>query len=244
MDLDFLTAQVQMLTKERGHDDPRVAASWIRIGQTLNRRGHDGLALEALEQAIKSSMGATATPQKLCNLAEAYSNIAKVHWNRGDKTLAIEYLAQSVDAYRQCPKTEERLKDMSAVLHWLGITLKDQGEYEKAEVALLQAIELRQEDSTTLAQTLEAIGELTFMQENYEIALSYFEEAFSLSVGKPRAMICLRKMSESYQEMGDHAAALFGFRALFTRQEKPLLDENTDGINKKTLRREMGVSLM
>ena len=238
-DLSQLVKKVQKLTLEHGIHHPTVGSIWNCIGNALYHRDQTELTLEALEQAVKCSVAKDSSKEQLSNLANAYSNIATIYWERGDGDLATQYLGQSLDAHRQCGRKSDA---MAAVLHQLGVACTWRGEYSHAETYLLQAYALRTSGTQSFAKTCNALGKVAFLQGHFPKALEYHEKAFAVYVGSVAAMDSLRSIAKTYQAMGDDAAALFGFRALSNMQKKRLLESSN--CNKAKLRRDIGVTQM
>jgi tetratricopeptide (TPR) repeat protein len=226
--------------------------------------------------------------QRLANLADAYSNIATIYWKEANIPTATEFLLRSLQAHQHynaffvevtsaddstearlaSPSTSSRTNrklSMAAVLHQLGLAWTLTGDYGKAEKALHQAYAARMKvykgkDHVQIAQSLDCMGTLSFLQGDYKKALHYHEQALSVRCSltmqgtvSEGIVSSLRHISGVHSAMGDHASALFGYRAVLSMQKELLLEGSSnhyilnsanDRINKRALRRDTGNTLI
>ena len=290
-------------------DDPRPTAAyqWLMAGNNYVRNGKLSFAKNAFLQAIEncsisesndhdhrddtsSTASSSAALENLSVLADAYSNLATVHWKEGKMSQAMDVLAESLrvhEHYQQlvglpdvpnmtaatCTALPMPLDDkyvsmygsqiqsMAAVYHQLGLAFGIKSCYKQAHKAVYRAYMLRlwvhgnNKPHKQVAESLKALGNLAFMQQQFDAALVYYEQLFAMNcnLGSDEKVVIstdmihsLTRMAATYRSKGDLRSALFGYRVILSMKQELLfsVDDNATTTTKVALRQSIGQSFM
>ena len=272
------------VTQEGEQEDEReleATAYWNLTGNAHYLRGECNLAETCYLKAIENSkvlqqqldIEEPAQPDALphlASLADAYSNLAVVHWET-DVVRALNLLRYSLRIHHQyraiachvVPKESSSDHDahcqeklaMAAVLMQLGLGWMSRGLYDQAHSALHDSWDLRLdvwggEPHKSIAIVLSALGDLAMAQYNFEDAINYYEHAFSIrgclneESGTSNGLAeSLEKLSLAYRAVGEGDAALFGYQAVLNMQQEQLLTIECGSKKKSMLRESIGSTL-
>jgi len=138
------------------------------------------------------------------------NNIGAVYANQGDDTNAIEYNLKSL---KVAEEIGDKLRIASVYLNIGNVYLNKPETHDKSlhylELALQLGEELNEYDAIGTASV--NIGEIYFLQKNYDSALFYFEKSFKAYEinGKGNVPYTLNNIGKVYTQRNQYASAIF-----------------------------------
>ncbi len=137
--------------------DPKNGQAWLEVGQVLSSSNRDKQALEALERSIRYNYNPHLGYYEKGVIAYRQANYAK----------AVSALESSLS----------KKSDFVPSLMLLGKTQRQTKQYDAAKATLTKALQIPEGQT---AQVYAALGDVAFVQKDYEQAKSYYNKAIRM----------------------------------------------------------------
>jgi predicted ATPase len=157
-------------------------------------------------------------------IASTLDDIGKLHWLKGDHSLALEYTLRSLALRR---KVGDR-RSIALSLNNLGLVHQDAGNTKGAIDAFEQSLRIRREigDPVGASMTLNNLGTVAQDMHEDKKALGYFQEAYEIAKDtgdRNRIALILTNLGETQSRLGDSAKAV-----ALLKQAEEIADELGD----------------
>ena len=181
--LRMLYSTLDLRRYRKGDNVPEVADALNDIGDYYCRCLQYEQAFDAYEQASRCDSSEEA-------LATAYCKMGSVHWARRDIHQSTVFLNMALDVHKTAAQREGQNLQSSLgfadTLHQLGLVLTFQGSYSEAMQHFEQARQIceKSEDAedVTVAQNVDAIGRVQYLQGNWDAAIESHIDALSIQM--------------------------------------------------------------
>ena len=191
-----------------GPDHPETGSALMLLAQTLVPQGRLDEAAALLDRARDVFLRAYPDPHRRVGLI--YNEIGVLATRRGRYAEAIDALTKSLAVYRQV-YTNGRSQYISVGLANLGTAYLEQGDHQRAEALLREAVSLstsvltRNHANTAIAEV--KLGRVLVRERRFEEALPVLEESYAtlLKFSQPSStwmQACLEALVTTYQALG------------------------------------------
>jgi tetratricopeptide (TPR) repeat protein len=224
--LEMLTRAWRLDLRSKG------GAAHSRIGRLYRETGR----LEQAGRQLTAALALFGQAQDERGIASTLDDIGKLHWLKGDYTLALEYTLRALAMRR-------RLGDQRSIalsLNNLGLVQQDSGNYDEALDAFDKALRIRREigDLVGVSVTLNNLGTVAQDTRDDRKALTLFEEAYEVAKetgDRNRIALILTNVGETYNRLGDAEKAI-----TLLKEAEDLADELGDRLGLAEAERGLG----
>jgi signal transduction histidine kinase len=156
------------------------------------------------------------------------TGIGTVYQRQGQFERALQHHSDALRLFREM---NSKLS-VSRALNDIGVIHQLRGNFAESLACHKEALALRREVGVKQAETTSLInlGRLYNHEKEPEVALDFLKQALALATdltAKPKIYQAHEALSEAYELLGDHAAALEHERAFHRIKEEVFSDENT-----------------
>lgn len=174
-----LKLAVERNIRDYGEKHPTSVQLQIKLGNVYFRQGNLVGAASAYKQAVEMC-DAPGEP-----LSTAYLNLGTVYWRSGEIPFAIQCLQQALQVNEMgfCGQKDHTSTTVASAFHQLGICYSLSNDWTNALYSLERARSIRSRVSggaVSVAQTMDAIGKVHFMQGQFDVAMTCHEQALIL----------------------------------------------------------------
>lgn len=214
---------------QRKSDPYDIAQGHLQLGELYYGAGLYSQAVSQYNKGLQEIRGTRDTLYSRLN-----HNIGKVHLSRNSFQLAAQYLAEAAGA-------AESIGDVQGLANAIGlwgICYEKMGSYPKALEKQRKSLALFKEldDPSGMALANENIGSIYEDLENYDLAFSYFERAYSLIKGSGtiEEAVVLNNLGDVHRKTANLSMAL-----TFTEKALRLAQKIGDGHQLKSAHKDM-----
>lgn len=169
--------EINLLHNGENHS---ITASFNEIiGDAHVRQGNFKLGQEYLEKALKvrQTIFGTEHPET----AKSFYELANLWFEKKDFDKSVSYYAKVVNIRKSIYGAEHPI--IASGYHNMGVALGEKGAQEKAEEYFKKALSIAQQaqESERISLYQSALGNLYMKRGDWEVALSYYQEALSVA---------------------------------------------------------------
>jgi tetratricopeptide (TPR) repeat protein/type II secretory pathway predicted ATPase ExeA len=195
-------------------------AAHSRIGRLDRDMGR----LEEAARQLTAALALFGQARDERGIASTLDDIGKLHWLKGDHSLALEYTLRSLAIRR---KVGDR-RSIALSLNNLGLVHQDAGNMKGAVDAFEQSLRIRREigDLVGASMTLNNLGTVAQDMHDDRKAFACFQEAYEIAKDtgdRNRIALVLTNLGETHSRLGDSAKAVG-----LLKQAEELADELGD----------------
>lgn len=213
---------------EKLEDDSETAKTLSGIGAVYARLRNYDKALEFFEKSL--SLRKKINDKK--GIAVSYTNMADIHHKKGNYALAIELHQKALDIERLLSPA-----DIHYSLHSLGNIFYDLHEFQKAEKAYSEALQMRKNlrNKFIIAETMIHLGRVLAQEERFGEAYGYLDEGLAIAKANQAKELELKAylfFSELYEQQKNPQKAL-DFYKKYTQMNDSLYNSEVNKQNKR-----------
>ena len=207
-------------------------AAHSRIGRLYRETGH----LEEAGRHLTAALSLFGQSRDDRGVGSTLDDIGKLHWLKGDYTLALEYTLRGLAMRR---KMGDR-RSIALSLNNLGLVHQDSGNTKAALETFEQALRIRRDigDLVGVCITLNNLGTVAQDMREDKKALALFQEAYDVAKDtgdRNRIALILINLGETHNRLGDPARAI-----AMLKQAEEVADELGDKLGLAEAARGLG----
>jgi tetratricopeptide (TPR) repeat protein len=197
--LEMLTRAWRLDLRSKG------GAAHARIGRLYRETAR----LDAASRHLTAALSLFGQSQDERGIASTLDDIGKLHWLKGDYTLALEYTARGLAMRRKLGDP----RSLALSLNNLGLVQQESGNFEAALDAFEQALRIRRDigDLVGVSATLNNLGTIAQETRDDRKALGLFEEAHEVARetgDSNRVALILTNLGDVHNRLGDSQKAI------------------------------------
>lgn len=222
---------ISLKIREEGNDLNKLSKVYNGLGVLFYEQQDYQNAIYYYRKFLKINVGL----KKNTRIAAAYCNIALVKEHLQQLDSAEYYYQQCIEFGKDRPN--------SSILGWayngMGIVRQDQKRFTEAEQWINKAIGIRQHNrDERLAQSYNTLGKNYLLQQQYEAALSYYQNAALLCIelGNPlNYKDALEGLSLCYESLGQTQKALANHKLFKVISDSLINEHNTKKLTQQSM---------